>query len=245
MIKKFLLAAALAVLPFSAYAFEAKLQNAINAVPQINDNCSASVIYSDRNEETGKVKTVILTAKHCVDSQLMNQKNTVDFPVYQNNRVVQKNSYTATVLGKFYKADLALLQLDDTQTLFKNVIKIANKDTTLTLGEDTVVVGYPFGLGINVTFGNFMTFITIDQWKPGTEFIRATPDIGPGNSGGALLRKTPDGYELIGVTTAVIPGWPFTGLFTPYTDVNEYLKTALPEVLQESSEPSVVSPVGK
>jgi hypothetical protein len=248
--KKLIIAALMTLLPLSAFALDSKLQTAIDAVPQINNNCSASVIYSDRNEETGKVRTVLLTAKHCIDNQANGVQNIVEFPVYQNNRVVKKDHYTAKVLGRYYKADLALLELDDTQTLFKKTIQVAEADIPLTLGDETVVVGYPFSMGINVTFGNFMSIIPVDAFAPGQEFIRATPDIGPGNSGGALLKKVGDDYQLIGVTTAVIPGWPFTGLFTGVKDINEYLKTALPEALPVDAEEledtqTIVSPTSR
>ena len=228
-------AATMALATFNpASAADTELLNNIKAVPQINENCSASVIYSDRDKKSGDAKTVLLTAKHCVVGSLNNQMM-VDFFIYQNNRVVKKDRYVGSVLGTFYKADLALIQLDDKKTVMDNVIKIGKSDEDLALGDDVVTVGYPLGMGINFTRGNFMSVFRIPDFAD-QDLYHATPDVGPGNSGGALLRKLPDGtYEQIGVTFAVIPGYPFTGIYTGLKDIREYLKVALPEAIGETA----------
>jgi S1-C subfamily serine protease len=248
MIRAALVAAiALATFTTAHAGFDQNLQKYINNVVQINDSCSASVILSDRDEKTGKVKTILLTAKHCVDDRQQGRKNHVDFLTYQNNRVVKKDRYLAEVKGTYYKADLALLELDDKDTLFENPIPIAARETVIALGDETVAIGYPFSMGINVTFGHFQSIIPEDTFTPGQEFIRSTPDVGPGNSGGALLRKVGDKYELIGVTTAVIRGFPFTGLFTGRDDIRDYLNVAVPELAEKKKEEEkkVVSPSGR
>lgn len=215
----------------SAFAMDKSLETAIKAVPQLNENCSASVIYSERDAKSGEVETLLITAKHCVADAEKYQMN-VDFFQYAKNKIVKKDRFIGHVKGTSYNHDLALIQIDDKNTLFENVNKIAPKDADIKMGDDTVAIGYPFGLGLTFTEGKFMSQVQVDWPEAGKEYFRSTPDIGPGNSGGALLRKKADGsFEQIGVTTAVITGFPFMGLFTDLDDIHEYLSVAAPEAL--------------
>lgn len=203
---------------------------------QLNGNCSSSLIYSDRDEKSGEVSTVFLTAKHCVAGEKSDM--TIDIPVYQDNRVVKKDRYVARVMGEWYKGDLALVKLRDTRTLFDKPAHIAAADPGLIMGQDVWTVGYPLGMGLTVTKGLFGSLETNDFDKPGTEYFRATPDIAGGNSGGAMYRITTGGdYELIGVTAARARSDSFIGLYTSIFDIHEYLKVALPDAVKEPSKP--------
>lgn len=198
---------------------------------QLDKNCSGSVIYSKRDEVSGKVSTLILTAKHCVDGDAKKEYE-VNFPVYQNNRIVKTDSFKALVKGQYYKADLALLELRDTQTFFKDVAKIEKADATFLMGEDIWTVGYPLGLAMTVTDGQFGSLETFNYPTSGMEYLRATPNIAPGNSGGAAYHKGQDGnYYLIGVTTAGFQGFPWINLYTPLSAIHEYLKVAAPDAI--------------
>ena len=201
----------------------------LNNTVQINDNCSGTLIYSDRDKESGKVETLILTAKHCVTNE--DQDFKIHFPKYQNNRVVKQDTYIGKVKGKSYKYDLSLLSLKDTETYFKSVSKIAPDNIPLSLGDRVLVAGYPLGYNLTVTDGMFGGYQSIDYPKSGAEYFRSTPDIAPGSSGGALYGITKEGkYELIGVTTAGFRGFTFMNLFTPVDQINEYLKVAVPKL---------------
>ena len=193
---------------------------------QLNDNCSATLIYSDRDKTSGEVTTILLTAKHCAES-----KGDVwaDIPVYQNNRVVKKERFIAKVKGTFYKDDLGLIELKDKQTYFATVAKLAPEKPVLMMGEDVWTVGYPLGLALTVTNGLFGSYETSDYPSDGTEYYRATPSIAPGNSGGSLYRLSASGnFEMIGVTSAMARGYPFIGLYVPSDRIHEYLKVAVP-----------------
>lgn len=248
MIKKLIVAFAtvvsLATFAPSAYAVDTKLMEVIKAVPQIDDNCSASVVYSKRDEKSGDVKTVLLTAKHCLADYKATDDLYADFLQYQNNRVIKKNRFMAHKLGEYYKADIALLELVDKKTLFEDVVKLSDgKD--IQMGDETVTIGYPLGVGINFTEGHFMSVVHFSSFMDNQEFLHATPDVGPGNSGGPLMKKMGDGsYEQIGLTTGVINGFPFSGVYTGIDDIREYLKTALPEATGEKVITPVVSPAG-
>lgn len=222
----------------SAIAADQKLQDLIAATAQINKNCSSTVIYSKRDDKTGDVKTILLTAKHCIDSD--KSQVVVEFPVYQNNRVVARKEYVGKVHGKYYKADLALIELLDKDTYFEKVSKIAPAELTQQMGDPTWTLGYPLGMALTVTQGTFGGLETIDWPTDGSEYLRATPMIAPGNSGGAVYVKNEKGeYEIAGVTTAAVGLLSFIGFYTPSYQIHEYLKIALTEaVVEEKKEES-------
>lgn len=197
---------------------------------QLNENCSATLIWSDRDDKSGKVTTLFLTAKHCVEGA-SERDMIVDVPVYHDNRIVKKDRFIARVKGQYYKGDLALIELKDRQTFFEKVAKIAPADVTLSMGEDVWTVGYPLGMALTVTPGLFGSLETVDYPSDGMEYFRATPSIAPGNSGGALYHMNAAGdYELLGVTTAGIMAFPWIALYTPLGDIHAYLKVAVPEM---------------
>jgi S1-C subfamily serine protease len=66
------------------------------------------------------------------------------------------------------------------------------------------------------------------------EFYRSTPDIAPGNSGGAMFQKNAKGdYEVIGVATGTIRGFTYINFYSPIEEIQEYLKVALPAALEQ------------
>jgi S1-C subfamily serine protease len=197
---------------------------------QLNANCSATLISSTRDEKSGDVTTVFLTAKHCVAGQKSDM--VIDLPVYQKNRVVKKESYVARVRGEYHAGDLALVELKDKDTLLGPVARIAPEDTELFMGEDVWTLGYPLAWTLTISQGLFGGFETSDFAAPGAEYFRATPDIAGGNSGGALYHRGLVNYEIIGVTTARARSDSFVGLYTPLEVIHAYLKVALPEAVK-------------
>jgi len=198
---------------------------------QLNMNCSATLIHSKRDEKSGDVLTVFLTAKHCVTGNKSDMA--VDLPVYQKNRVVKKERYTARVRGEYYAGDLALVELKDKDTVLGPVAKIAPEGAELFMGEDVWALGYPLAWTLTVSQGLFGGFETSDFAAPGAEYFRATPNIAGGNSGGALYHLGGSDYEIIGVTTARAKNDSFVGLYTSLETIHAYLKVALPEAVAE------------
>lgn len=203
-------------------------------VVQLNRNCSASIIYSNRDEKSGKVETLVLTAKHCVDADGLIQ--TVHVPVYESNRLVREGAYKAVVVGKDWRSDLALLKLQDTTTYFAEVARLAPEDVELIEGEDVWSVGYSRGEIRTITEGLFgaRTSIPFPVSTKDTEYFRATAQIAGGNSGGLLFHKTDAGdYELIGVTSAGMQGSDFMAYYTAVNAIREYLKTIAPQMFKK------------
>lgn len=118
------------------YADEAvdKMQRQMFGVTvQVDANCSGTLVYSNRDQVTGEVETLVLTAKHCVGD--VDREYRINIPVYHDNRVVKVDSYVARVKGQWWKGDLALFELKDKQTYFANVAKIAPLDGKLRMGD--------------------------------------------------------------------------------------------------------------
>jgi len=110
--------------------------------------------------------------------------------------------FDAKTIGSDKQSDIALLQLQDAKDL--NEIKVADSDA-LRVGDFTVAVGNPFGLGQTATSGIISALGRSGLNLEGLEnFIQTDASINQGNSGGALVNLN---GELIGINTAILaPG---------------------------------------
>ena len=107
--------------------------------------------------------------------------------------------YDAKVIGKDPRSDIALVQLIDAKNL--TAIKIADSDN-LRVGDYTVAIGNPYGLGETVTSGIVSALgrsgLNVENYE---NFIQTDAAINRGNSGGALVNLN---GELIGINTAIL-----------------------------------------
>ncbi|QCI17055.1 serine endoprotease DegP [Buchnera aphidicola (Aphis helianthi)] len=107
--------------------------------------------------------------------------------------------YAAHVIGKDPRSDIALIQLKNANNL--SAIKIADSDS-LRVGDYTVAIGNPYGLGETVTSGIISALgrsgLNIEHYE---NFIQTDAAINRGNSGGALVNLN---GELIGINTAIL-----------------------------------------
>jgi len=107
--------------------------------------------------------------------------------------------FDAKIIGKDPRSDLALVQLIN----FKNLtaIKIADSDQ-LRVGDYTVAIGNPYGLGETATSGIVSALgrsgLNVENYE---NFIQTDAAINRGNSGGALVNLN---GELIGINTAIL-----------------------------------------
>ncbi len=130
--------------------------------------------------------------------------------VVTNNHVVENatkiqvqlsdgRKYDGKVIGKDPRSDIALVQLQG----FKNLtaIKMADSDS-LRVGDYTVAIGNPYGLGETVTSGIVSALgrsgLNVENYE---NFIQTDAAINRGNSGGALVNLN---GELIGINTAIL-----------------------------------------
>lgn len=192
---------------------------------QLDKNCSGTIIYSDRDKISGKVSTMVLTAKHCTES--LNQDLEIFIYDYnKSNRLVKSNGWTAKVWGQSYKSDLALIKLVDDNTIFKTA-KIAPRSTgeSLIFGQDVFSVSYPLGGSMTFTQGTLGRVENL-PYSSSKEFYRSTPDIAPGSSGSGLFQNVTGDYELIGTLTAGYRHFSFMNLYTPIEEIHDYLDVA-------------------
>jgi len=107
--------------------------------------------------------------------------------------------YDAELVGGDQMSDVALLKLEEAKNLTQ--IKIADSDK-LRVGDFTVAIGNPFGLGQTVTSGIVSALgrsgLNIENFE---NFIQTDAAINSGNSGGALVNLN---GELIGINTAIL-----------------------------------------
>ncbi|WDD99786.1 Do family serine endopeptidase [Thalassomonas actiniarum] len=104
----------------------------------------------------------------------------------------------AKKLGSDKASDIAILQIEAEDL---TDIKLADSDA-LRIGDFTVAIGNPFGLGQTVTSGIVSALgrsgLNIENYE---DFIQTDAAINSGNSGGALVNLR---GELIGINTAII-----------------------------------------
>lgn len=103
-------------------------------------------------------------------------------------------------LEKDEQSDIALVQIEKPTNL--TAIKMADSDK-LRVGDFTVAIGNPFGLGQTVTSGIVSALGRSTGSDSGAyeNYIQTDAAVNRGNSGGALLNLQ---GELIGINTAII-----------------------------------------
>jgi serine protease Do len=107
--------------------------------------------------------------------------------------------FTAKVIGRDPKSDIAVVKINDPKDL--PMLRMADSEQ-VQVGDVVLAVGNPFGVGQTVTQG---IVSAKDRGNMGIEdyedFIHTDAAINPGNSGGALVDI--DG-RLIGINTAIL-----------------------------------------
>ncbi|MCF6189781.1 MAG: trypsin-like peptidase domain-containing protein [Cocleimonas sp.] len=128
-----------------------------------------------------------------------------NYHVIQNNtsarvRLNNQKTYTAKVIGKSIRHDIAVLKLDKVKNL-PNPIQPGTSNN-LQVGQRVYAIGNPFGLdhtlttGIISALGRTITNSDIDM----DDLIQTDAAINPGNSGGPLLDSA---GRLIGMNVAI------------------------------------------
>ena len=113
--------------------------------------------------------------------------------------LVSGRQYEATVVGQDPQSDVALLQIKSKHPLV--AITFADSDK-LQVGDFTIAIGNPFGLGQTVTSGIVSALGRSGLNLQNLEnYIQTDAAINSGNSGGALLNLK---GELIGINTAIL-----------------------------------------
>ena len=125
--------------------------------------------------------------------------------------------FTARVVGRDPKTDLALIKIDGAAAL--HPLKLGNSEN-LKVGSWVVAIGSPFGLEQTVTVGIVSAKGRVIGSGPYDNFIQTDASINPGNSGGPLVNMN---GEVIGINTAIIPNAQGIGFATPINMATEIL----------------------
>jgi len=152
----------------------------------------------------------IMTNNHVIEQAMQGNTKLMDgakIEVILPNKVDEP--YTATVVGRDARTDLAVLKIDATNL---PAIEIGNSDE-VKVGELAVAIGNPGGLEYmgSVTAGvisGLNRSIPLDENNE-LKLIQTDAAINPGNSGGALVNQE---GKLIGINTAKISGSGYEGL---------------------------------
>lgn len=182
-------------------------------VVKLNGNCSGVIVKSEKTGD--KVKTTVLTAKHCVADE---SEGVLNFEVTERGKPIYEKLVWYDVDRRDSKPDLATLFLRDTESVYP--VAFVGEKTVAETGDEVHVVGYSLGKIQNVTRGLFTGYQYMDKQS----YIQASPDATFGNSGGALFQKNGDRYELIGITSMRYRDNTFMGLFVPLEEIRAFLR---------------------
>ena len=110
-----------------------------------------------------------------------------------------QSEFTAELLGRDPKADLAVLKIDPGSTALKSVNW--GDSEAMRVGDWSIAIGNPLGLGGTVTAGIISAISRDIGSGPYVKFLQTDASINRGNSGGPLFNI--DG-EVIGINSAII-----------------------------------------
>lgn len=128
--------------------------------------------------------------------------------ILTNNHVIEKadeiivrlsdeREFTAEIIGRDAKTDLALIKIEDHDEL--PVAALGDSDK-LEVGEWVIAIGNPFGVGQTVTAGIVSAKGREIGAGPYDDFIQTDASINPGNSGGPLFNTK---GEVVAINTAI------------------------------------------
>ena len=132
----------------------------------------------------------IMTAAHVVQTA---DKIAVEF---QDGKL-----YPAHVVASSVRADLALLQLDQTPIMLSPA-KLGNSDS-LAVGDEVIVIGAPYGLGHSLTVGHISGRHRTGGIVSGgpMELLQTDAAINMGNSGGPMFNMK---GEVVGIVSRIL-----------------------------------------
>ena len=110
-----------------------------------------------------------------------------------------QKEFSAELLGRDPKADLAVLKINPEETSL-NAVNWGDSDA-MRVGDWTIAIGNPLGLGGSVTAGIVSAISRDIGGGPYVKFIQTDASINRGNSGGPLFNVE---GEVIGINSAII-----------------------------------------
>jgi serine protease Do len=168
--------------PFFRQFFGDQFGQQMQPKPEVEHSLGSGVIVSSDG--------YILTNNHVVDGA-------EDIKV----QLGEKTEYTAKLIGRDPRTDVAVLKIQATNLPTLPL----GSSSKLEVGDLVFAIGDPFGVGETVTMGIVSAkgrgSLGIEGPKGYEDFIQTDASINPGNSGGALINSR---GECVGINTAII-----------------------------------------
>jgi serine protease Do len=149
-----------------------------------------------RNHRTQGAGSGVIISK---DGYILSNNHVVEDAKEVTVTLADKNEYTAEIIGRDPKTDLAVLKINANKDLPAAAL---GDSELLKVGDWVVAIGNPFGLNHTVTSGIVSAKGRVIGAGPYDDFIQTDASINPGNSGGPLFNMK---GEVIGINTAIIP----------------------------------------
>lgn len=131
------------------------------------------------------------------DGEIVTNNHVVDGATQINVTLDDGKEYTAKLVGRDAKADLAVLKIDAGRSL--PTVSWGDSDK-LRAGDPVLAIGNPFGIGTTVTSGIVSARGRDLHNGPYDDFIQVDAPINHGNSGGPLVDA--EGH-VVGINTAI------------------------------------------
>jgi len=159
-------------------------------------NITVSGLHQGPQQFSGLGSGVIIDAKN---GYIVTNYHVIERAKKITINLISGHQYDARVVGQDPQSDIALLQIKSTEDLVEIVLSDSDK---LQVGDFTIAIGNPFGLGQTVTSGIVSALGRSGLNQQNLEnYIQTDAAINSGNSGGALLNLR---GELIGINTAIL-----------------------------------------
>ena len=132
------------------------------------------------------------------DGYILTNNHVVDGAREVTVTLASKDEYTAKVVGRDPKTDLAVLKIRPKGAL--PTVEFGDSDR-LRVADWVLAIGDPFGLSNTVTAGIVSAKGRVIGAGPYDDFIQTDASINPGNSGGPLFNMM---GEVVGINTAIV-----------------------------------------
>ena len=146
----------------------------------------------ERRPTTGRGSGFVING----NGYILTNNHVVDEATEVQVKLSDGREFTAKVVGRDPKTDIALLKIDATGL---SVIPLGDSGA-LQVGEPVMAIGNPFGLEETVTTGIVSATGRVIGGGPYDDFIQTDASINPGNSGGPLVNAK---GEAVGLNSAI------------------------------------------
>ncbi|HEX7126625.1 MAG TPA: DegQ family serine endoprotease [Thermodesulfobacteriota bacterium] len=160
------------------------------------------------------------------DGYILTNNHVVEDAEEVKVRLRDEREFTARIIGRDPKTDLALIKIDVPDTKLP-AVTFGDSDR-LEVGEWVLAVGNPFGLDHSVTAGIISAKGRVIGAGPYDEFLQTDASINPGNSGGPLVNMR---GEVVGISTAIVAQGQGVGFAIPIN----IAKSLLPQLRDKGS----------